>query len=85
MSGSNLDSVEQIETWLDQHRDAIGRRAAARAAKAVFWNRRLRRINAGLSVAGLLLAAQVGWSLWLLVRLQGAASSLPEIVRLMWS
>jgi len=46
MSASNSDSVQQIETWLDQHRDTIGRRAAARAAKAVFWNRRLRRIDA---------------------------------------
>lgn len=81
MNGSNSDFVQQIETWLDQHQDAIGRRAAARAATAVFWNRRLRRLNAGLGAALMLMAAQVGWGLWLLLRLQGVAFSLREIVR----
>ncbi len=82
MNEANPDSLQQIEHWLDQHADEIGRRAAARAARTVFWNRRLRRMNGALGAALLLMAAQVGWGFLLLARLQGVASSLPEIVRL---
>ena len=82
MNEANHDSLPQIEQWLDQHWDEIGGRAAARAARTVFWNRRIRRINGVLGTAVLLMAAQVESGFLLLTRLQGVASSLSEIVRL---
>ncbi|MCY2991266.1 MAG: DUF2630 family protein [Planctomycetota bacterium] len=82
MNEANQDSLPQIEQWLDQHWDEIGRRAAARTAGTVFWNRRIQRINGVLGTAVLLMAAQVASGFLLLTRLQGVASSLSEIVRL---
>jgi len=82
MNDPNRESLREIEMWLDEHAEGIGRRAAARAARTVFWIRRLRRINGILSAAVVLMSAQVAWEFWLLARLQGTASSLPEIVRL---
>jgi hypothetical protein len=82
MSQSDFDSVQQIEAWLDQHRDDIGQRAAARAARTIVWNRRLQRVNVALLAAVLLMTGQVGWSIVMLARLHGAVASVPEIIRL---
>ena len=72
----------ELDQWLAGNWDDICRHAAARAAGTTIWNRRLRAVNTGLAAAAVLMILQVGWSCLILVRLQAAAFSMAEVLRL---
>ena len=82
MSRQNCPLTEsEIDALLIEHWPDISRRAAARAARTVTWNRRLRAVNGVLAVAVLLMGFQAGWSFVVLAELQGAVPGTGELVR----
>lgn len=72
---------DEIERKLAEHWPAIVRRAAARTAARMVWERRLRRVNFCLAAAVVLMCFQTGWSLVALARLKLAAQGAAEVVR----
>jgi len=78
-SASGADSRENLT---DKHREKVGRRGAARAARSIVWTRRLQRINAALVAAAVLMLLQFSSSMIALARLESVAADVPEVVRL---
>jgi hypothetical protein len=70
-----------IHALLANNWETVARRAACRAATRIVWSRRIHKLNLVLTAAIMAVAFQVGLSLVLLAKLQGAAAQITEIAR----
>jgi len=80
--GARRRFVEHVFLTLALEAECTESFPSSRAERKVVWNWWLSRINAVLAAAVVLMVLQAGWSYVLLLRLQGAAGLVAEIVRL---
>ena len=78
---SKIVSQPDVESLLTDHWLEISRRAAAKAARRIVWERRLVTANCGLAAAVVFMVCHTAATLVWLNRLQHSLASATETVR----